>query len=183
MRPVRFALALGALATLLALPGTALARERYQVHFQIESDRADKTVSLSLPWTPKRGGSPFDFSESRDSEMSIERLRWIWTTLDDRAPGERVTITRKGKSTHASRQNGYLVLEPEGSRDDDHARVRIPGEIVEALLRTDGRLRDEDVTRLLTRRDRVYLVRVESDDAEVDIWIARDDERASRIGD
>lgn len=183
MRSIRFILALGALATMLALPGAALGRERYLVHFRIEADRADKTFSVALPWTPKRGGSPFDFSESRDSEMSIERMRWIWTSLASRPPGERLSIQRRGKTTWASREAGYLVLEPEDSRDDDHARVRIPGAIVEAMLRSDGRLRDEDVTRLLARRDRVYLVRVESDDAEVDIWIARDDERASRPSD
>ena len=175
--PLGFASALVlVLALALAAAASASARHPYLLHLKIEGSKPGKSVDVALPWTRGHGGSPFDFSVDHDSDLSVERLRWAWTALQRLPEGETVTITRDGEKTRLSRRAGFLVIEPQPPGDHDHARVRIPGEIVEIVIRRNGRFDDRDVESLLARRDRIDLVRVDSDDARVHVWIGREDD-------
>ncbi len=174
MRPIPSALAaillLGSFVVAVA-PRPALARSAYLVHVDIASEDHDKSLSFALPWERDHGGSPFDFTKDRDSDLSLERLRWAWATLKRSPEGEAVTISRRGERTRLTRERGFLVIQQVEPRDERHGRVLIPDYIVETVIRGDGRLTHGDLTDLLARRDRVVLVKVDSEDGAVAVWI------------
>ncbi len=172
---VLLALFAAALVSVTA-PRPALARSEYLVHVDIAGQ--DKSLNVALPWTRNHGGSPFDFTDDHDSDVSLERLRWAWTTLRRLPEGEAVTITRRGEVTRLTRERGFLAIEKQHSRerDHDHGRVLVPDYIVETVLRNDGRLGSDDIESLLERRGRVVLVKVEGDEGGVNVWIGRNDD-------
>ena len=170
---VLLALFAAALVSVTA-PRPALARSEYLIHVDIAGQ--EKSLNVALPWTRDHGGSPFDFTVDRDSDLSMERLRWAWGALRRLPEGEAVTVTKRGEVTRLTRQQGYLVIEDQRSRDRDHGRVHVPDYIVETVIRNDGRLTGADLESLLARRDRVVLVKVEGEDGRVNVWIGRNDE-------
>lgn len=143
----------------------------YLIHVRIADAGDDSAVEIALPWKRSHGGSPFDFSD--DDDLPVERLRWAWTTLQRMPEGEAVRVTRRDETTRLYRLRGRLVIEPERGPRGESGRITVPGEIVDAILRRDGRLEDRDLEHLLARRGRVDLVTVDGDDGLVRVWIGR----------
>ncbi len=182
MRPCRRltlpALALVALST-FAFPSvsSAAGRSDYTLHVRAENGDA-RGIDLSLPWKSSHGGSPFDFTASSGDEITIAKLRFAWAALHQIPEGQPVTITTRGDKMKATRLAGYLVLEPQPPARHHRTRIKIPDYIVDAVLAHDGRLTDEDLDHLLTDRGKITLVKVNSSEGGVNVWIGRtsDDE-------
>ncbi len=155
-------------------PKPAQARSEYLIHVDVAGE--DKSLNVALPWSRDHGGSPFDFTDDHDSDLSLERLRWAWRTLRRLPEGEAVTVTKRGEVTRLTRERGFLVIEQQHPRDRDHGRVLVPDYIVETVIRNDGRLGSDDIEALLERRGRVVLVKVEGEEGGVNVWIGRNDD-------
>ena len=162
-------------ALLFAQPQPAAARHSgFTLHVRAESTEGHG-VSFSLPWKSNHGGSPFDFTAKASSDnISIEKLRFAWTTLKSLPEGQPVVITTHDGKTRATRQSGFLVLEPQPAAAHSRARIKIPDYIIDTTLAHDGRLTDEDLDQLMTARGKITLVKVSSTDGGVNVWIGRD---------
>jgi hypothetical protein len=169
---VAAALALAAV-TLLALP--ALAKTPYLLHVKVAGSESRRGVDLAMPWDVNHGGSPFDFADDVDSP-GMNRLRDAWTTLRRLPEGRTVTIEGEREDIRAWRDHGRLVLQPLKPDRDDDCLVLVPGEIVDALIRRDGRLQNADLAAILRRQDSVSLVEVRSSRGNVNVWIGRDED-------
>ena len=160
---------------LAAHPSAAGASSDVRLHIQGHLG-GGSGLDIEVPWTPDKADSPFNFTGDACDRVSVERLRGAWTTLQRLPEGETVTIRSRSEKVLASRQSGYLVLEPQPDHGDDHhARVKIPDYIVRTFLANDGRIADRDVDRLVRERGKVTLVKVNSDVGGVTVWMERAD--------
>ncbi len=169
-----FVLALTA-SLLLASATAVVAREQYSLHLKV-ARQGGQSLDFAMPWDFVRGASPFDFVDDSHDRREVKRLRAAWDMLSKMPDDRSVIIHADGRRTRVWKHDGSLVLQP--LDDSENARIRIPAEIVEAVLRHDGRLKTSDVDALLARRGGIALVDVESDEARVSVRIDRhDDER------
>ena len=169
-RFVAFALAA---AFVFAGSGVAHAGDAYSLHVHMARSASGHGLDLAMPWELDHGGSPFDFAEGIDSP-GLERLGAAWATLRRLPEGRAITIEGDHDDLRAWREHGQLVLEPLDSESDSH--VRIPGAIVEAILRRHGRLTNADLADMLRHRSGISLVEVTSDHGRVEVWIGRDED-------
>ena len=181
LRIRRTLLALLAAASLLALSALpALAGGGYSLRVKLSKSDRGRALDISLPWDLSHGSSPFDFASDDGDGPGVARLREAWSTLSRMPERKPIIITGEHKQVRAWRDRGALVLEPLDDVDDHDTRVRIPAEIVEAMLRHDGRLMNNDLADLLRGRHEISLVDVRSNDGQVQVWIDRDEDDLER---
>ena len=174
-RPSFVGLAFAALGIgLVAGSSAAGDNHPYSLHVQGHLGSADHLVDIDVPWETDHGGSPFDFTSDRD-DIGFDRLRQAWIALKKMPEGRYLTIETESDSIRASRWAGYLVLEPLRGDDGDnhHSRIEIPDYIVQAIVDHDGRLTEGDIERLLHQHGKVTLVKVNSDEGDVMVWMDR----------
>jgi hypothetical protein len=172
-RTLAFALALATSGAVVLAEAAAAGRAAYQVHIQGRIGEGSKVLDVTVPWTPDKGGSPFDFTTDVSDDLALERLRKAWNTLQHLPPGTEVTIESDSETLRASRRGGYLVLEPHPDEQSDNTRIKIPDYIVNTILTRNGRLTDEDIARLVRDRGKVTLVKLVSAKGALDVWVGR----------
>ena len=171
-------LVVGVLALACAGLGPSPARacsRAYRLHVQGHLGSGGRVLDLDVPWDSNRVGSPFNFTADASEDVGLDRLRWAWSALQRMPEGQTVTIDTRSESIRAWRVAGYLVLEPHhnSQEDDHHSRIKIPDYIVNAILDNDGRLTERDIDRLARQRGKVTLVKVNSDQGGVSVWVGR----------
>jgi len=157
-------------------PGATADSHPYRLHVQGRLGSAHSSaVDIDVPWDSDKKGSPFDFTADACDDLQLEALRSTWTTLKKSPEGRTVRIENKSETMLASRSAGFLVLEPlpAEDKDDHHTRVKIPDYIVNTIIDNDGRLTDRDIERLLHERGKVTLVKINSDQGGLSVWIDR----------
>ena len=154
----------------------ALADGPYSLHVKVSKSDWGRALDLSVPWDLDRGSSPFDFTHEDGDGPDMARLRAAWATLS-RLPDHKAVIIKGDHSQiRAWRESGSLVLEPLDQENGRGTLVRIPAEIVEAILQRDGRLTSDDLANLLRRRREISLVSVRSNHGQVQVWIDRNED-------
>ena len=173
----RFLLVVGALAAFGAGIGSSAAgagSHAYRLHVQGHLGSGSRVLDIDVPWDSDKASSPFNFTADACDDISVCRLRRAWAKLQTMPEGQTVTVQGRSESIQASRQPGYLVLEPRrDDQDDHHSRIKIPDYIVNTILDHDGRLTDRDIERLAQDRGKITLVKVNSDQGGVTVWMNR----------
>ncbi len=182
MAGTRILSTIGILAALALGAGAAAARDSsdgLRLHVQGHAGANGSGLDVNVAWDPSKEGSPFHFTADACDDIAVGRLRKAWTALSAMPEGRPVTIETNDETIRATRQSGFLVLEPRREdRDDHHTRIKIPDYIVRSILDHDGRLDDRDVDRLVRERGSVTLVKVNSDVGGVTVWIDRSGARS-----
>jgi hypothetical protein len=173
------ATAFAALGLGFAAAPSAAGTHRHQLHIEGALGSGEHALGLVVPWESGHGGSPFDFTGDVDhGDLGVERLRRAWTALQHLPEGQAVTIETRSEPIRATREGGYLVLEPHPGEDLDRSRIKIPDYIVNAVIAHDGRLTNDDINGLLETRGTVTLVKIKSRKGDLSVWIdrAKDDD-------
>lgn len=109
-------------------------------------------------------------------ELGELDLKEILAALRDTPDAKFVTVHGPDESVQVAKEKGYLVVRAEERDAGEKIRVRVPMAVVEALLGgEDGELDLVAALRVLADYEGEDLVRVESDDSTVRIWIDSSD--------
>jgi hypothetical protein len=181
-RTTRFLLACWSAA---ALVSAAAARAETQwFHITVNERDADHTkVNIHLPLSLVRTVAPFLAAEIRESgnhhrqhvrinhrEVTVPEMRAMWRALRDAGDAPFVDVRSDRQTVRISRAGDYLHLKALNS--DDKVDVRVPARVVDALLSgAEGEFEIEAALRMLAEQGEGELVRVDSDDTDVRIWV------------
>ena len=165
---------------LVATPAGAAA-ERWLHVYVVEHGESGDTVRVNVPLSTIESLLPLVQSEElsggklRLSDHDVEGvdLRAMWKAL--RSSGDTDFLTVDGTRGHVrvSRSGPYLLATVEGKRDDwENVKVRVPVAVLDALF-SSGEDEVDLLAALRALGDQAdgELVRVESDDAQVRVWI------------
>jgi hypothetical protein len=184
----RHLIVLGTLAA-LGLPTAAISARAdsrgFRLHIQGHMGSSASAVDIDVPWNSEKHESPFDFTADACDAITLERLRATWNALQKVPEGKVMTLQSDSETILASRSGGFLVLEPvkEDDQDDHHTRIKIPDYIVKTILDHDGKLTNRDLERLVHDRGKVTLVKVNSDQGGLSVWIDRAHSGATEASD
>ena len=163
--------------------GTALAgADGHWLHVRVEErgDNGEK-VNVNIPLSVILAILPaIETDEFRGGRINIGRgeiedvdLRAVLQAFKDAPDADFVTIDGRDESVRVSKERGFLLVNVDD--DGDHVRVRLPLDVVDALL--SGA---DDELDLLAALDALAdygggdLVTVESDDESIRVWIDTD---------
>lgn len=180
------AVALVALAATLALNSTAHAAPAdlwLHVHVDEQGDDAarvkvnvplslvEKVLTLVPDQEEFRGGKVIFHEE----DFTAAELRELWQALKESPDATYVEVEEGTQKVKVAKSGGYLLVHTvEPSEDGERVDVRIPEEVVEALLSGEGDELDvAAAVRALADRGEGELVTVDSHDAKVRIWVDR----------
>lgn len=174
---------LATLCVLALVTGVAMAQDRW-LHVRVqELDQDDDYVSINLPLSAVEGmlaGSEFDglrhgvIDLGDHADLDGIDLREVLLALQDAPDSDFVTIRSREDSIRVAKEDGFLIVNIDET-GGDRVRMRLPMEVVDVLLETDGQ--EIDVVRVLDALsvlDGTDLITVDSDDARVRIWIDSD---------
>ena len=168
------------IALLLAATPAAAAERWLHVHVVDHGDDGD-TVRVNVPLStiesllPLVKSEEFSGGKLRFSDHDVEGVdfRAMWKAL--RASGDTDFLTVDGTQGHVrvSRSGRYLLATVEGRRDDpENVKVRVPVAVLDALFSSGENEVDLlAALRALSDEGDGELVRVESDDSQVRVWI------------
>lgn len=170
-----------AVLTVLLICGVVSAGERW-LHVRIqESGYDDDSISINVPLRMVEALVP----KIETRELRHGRFRWngdrpydgidlheLLLAVRDAPDSEFVTLRSRDESVRVAKENGLLLIHVDENHGD-RVRVRVPIEVIEAML--DGNRGELDLVaglRALAEHDIGDLVVVESDDnSTVRIWI------------
>jgi hypothetical protein len=174
----RFLLVLGVVTALghgMSPPAAHAGSRGFRLHIQGHMGSGASAVDIDVPWDSDKHESPFDFTADACDGVALDRLRATWSALQKVPEGTTMTMRTDSETMLASRSAGFLVLEPirEDDKDDHHTRVKIPDYIVKSILDHDGKLTNRDLEKLVHDRGKVTLVKINSDQGGLSVWIDR----------
>ena len=152
------------------------------LHVRVEETGSDgeESVAVNIPLqlieailpaiqTDELMGGRFGWDEG---EIEGIDLRQILRALRDAPDADYVTIKDHDESVRVAKEDGFLLVRVDEDQGD-HVRVRLPLDVVEALLgsQDEGSIDLVAGLRALGEFDGGDLVTVESDDESVRIWI------------
>jgi len=165
--------------------GTAFAgAQGHWLHVRVQEDGHDgDRVSVNIPLSVVQAILPaIETNEFRNGRINIGRgeiedidLHEILQAFRDAPDADFVTIDGQDESVRVSKEGGFLLVNVDD--DNDRVRVRLPLDVVEALLSGD-----DDELDLIAALDALAdhgggdLVTVESDDESIRVWIDTDDD-------
>ena len=147
----------------------------------MHEDRGDHAnVRIHLPLRMVERMAPLIAATEGDRHIRLNRrnldaveLREIWVAMRD-ARDAPVDVRRGRETIRVSKKDGFLYLKHDDRWDDESFEARVPEAVVEALLSgTEGDFAFTEALRTLARMGEGELVRVDSDDATVRIWVDR----------
>ncbi len=172
---------LSCLALVLVLAvGVAAASERW-LHVRVQGDHGE-TVKINVPLSMARAMlSMIQTDEFHGGRISLDHadlgeidLRQMLTALRDAPDAEYVTVRDGDESVRVAKEGDFLLVNAE--EDDGRIRVRVPMEVVEALVSSGSNELDLaaalDALAKYTDGD---LVTIEGDDESVRVWIDDDE--------
>jgi hypothetical protein len=121
-----------------------------------------------------KGHFDLDDLDLGDADLDGLDLRAILTELRDSPDMNFVTVRSDDESVRVAKEGDYLIVrvEERSANDTENVRVTIPLKVVEALIQNDDN--DLDLIaglRALSEFEGEDLVRVESDDETIRVWI------------
>ena len=165
------------------LTGTALAgADGHWLHVRVEdSDDDGEKVNVNIPLsvvmailpaieTDQFRGGRIDIGHGEIDDIDLHE---VLKAFKDSPDANFVTIEGRDESVRVSKERGFLLVNVDD--DGDHVRVRLPLDVVDALL--SGR---DDELDLIAALDALAdhgggdLVSVESDDESIRVWIDTD---------
>ena len=169
-----------ALWVLILVTGVAVAQDRW-LHIRVqEFDGDDDSIEINMPLSAIEALlSNSEIDELRNGKVHIGDhvgidgidLHEILLAVRDAPDSEFVTIRSREDTVRVAKEDGFLLVNVDEDRGD-RVRVRMPMEVVDVLLDTEG---DElDVVRLLDALavlDGTDIISVDSDDTRIRIWI------------
>jgi len=165
------------LLALALTAGSASAADRW-LHVHVQGHDADaEEVHVNLPLSmieavlPTLEQHAFEAGQFRiGDELDGIDLRELLAAVRDAPDAEFVTVRSASETARVAKEAGFLVVHVD-EKSGDRVRVRIPLEVVDALLGPDGQTIDLSAgLRRLAEFDG-DLVSVESNDENVRIWI------------
>jgi hypothetical protein len=181
-RKSKATLAVAVLAALL-LAGLPAAAEELWFHVKVrehDGDQGNVTVNLpfsiiekTLPLLPEDALHDGRIRLDHDRDLDAQELRALWKAVTDSPDMTFVTVESNRDKVHVAKDKQYLLVrsdEREGSTS--HVDVRIPLDVVDALLSGTGDELDfKAALEALAKRGEGELVSVDDHDATVRIWI------------
>lgn len=168
-------------ALLLAATPAAAAGERWlHVHVVDHGDSGD-TVRVNVPLSTIESLVPLIQTEELsggklrlgDHDVEGVDLRAMWKALSKSGDTDFLTVTGTQGHVRVSRKGAYLLATVEGRREDpENVKVRVPVAVLDALFSSS----EDEVDllaalRVLGAEADGELVRVESDDSQIRVWI------------
>lgn len=163
------------------MAGTAAASDRW-LHVRVQEFSGDEeTVSINVPLQlveallPTINTNEFSGGKIRlgsHDEFEELDLREMLAALRDAPDADFVTVRSKTEQVRVAKENGFLLVNVDEQDGGDRVRVRMPLEVVEAML-SAGETELDLMAALaaLAEYDAGDLITVESDDSHVRIWI------------
>jgi hypothetical protein len=182
-RAIRFPLAIWMGAAALVFCAAAGAETQW-FHITVNERDGDHTkVNIHLPLNLVRTVAPFLAAEIRESndrhgqhlridhrEVSVPELREMWRALRDAGDAPFVDVRSDRQTVRISRAGEYLHIKALDGRDK--VDIRVPSRVVDALLSgEEGEFEIDAALRVLAEQGAGELVRVDSDDTDVRIWV------------
>ena len=171
-------------AALLLCSGVAFADlDGRWLHVRVE-EHPDERIAVNIPLslvgavlpmidTPELSRGRLDARWEREHLNGID-LRELFEALRDAPDADFVTVRSRHEDVRVSKDRGFLIVRVD--EDDENVRVRMPLEVLEAMLGDDdGELDLIAGLERLSRYDGEDLVTVESHDSLVRIWIDDDE--------
>jgi hypothetical protein len=168
----------------LAATGWAAAQERWLHVKVVEDGGRGENVNINIPISMIEALLPMiETNEFRDGKVNIRThidddvfegidLRKMLEAVRDAPDAEFVTVKSDDENVRVAKEKGVLLINVDSRWDSERVRVKIPLEVVEAMI---GENPDEiDLLagiRMLASYGGGDLVNVESDDSNVRIWI------------
>jgi len=164
--------------------GAAARAESQWFHITVnERDGDHAKVNIHLPLSLVRTVTPFLAAEIRESsdhhrqhlrinhrEVTVPEIRAMWRALRDAGDAPFVDVRSHRQTVRISRAGDFLHVKALDS--DDKVDIRIPSRVVDALLSgEEGEFEIDAALRVLAAEGEGELVRVDSDDADVRIWV------------
>lgn len=167
---------------LVALPLTTLSAGERWLHVRVEdSSSGGENVSVNVPlsvvhaFLPLVRDGELDGGRLRVDLDEIEgvRLRDVLAALNDAPDAVFVTVNGPDEQVRVAKENGYLLVHvDERHGDREQVRVRLPIAVAQALVTDDPEEFDLSAAlRELEKFDGEDLVRIESTDERVRVWI------------
>ena len=156
--------------------GVAAASERW-LHVRVEGDDGE-TVKINVPLSMAQAMlSMIQTDEFHGGRIVLDHgeldgldLRQMLQELRDAPDAEYVTIRDGDETVRVAKQGDFLLVNVDG--DDERVRVRIPMEVVEALISAGRNELDLGAAlQALGKYDDGDLVTVGGDDESVRVWI------------
>jgi hypothetical protein len=174
-------LAVAALLVLAAPVASAADKGRW-LHIRVdESGPGGEKVRVNVPLSMVETLLPLmeddgDFNGGRirlnDHDMDAVKLRAIWKAVREAEEGEFVTVESDDENVRVSRSGPYLHVNVQDTDDNEDVKVRIPTMVMDALLSGSGDELDlVAAIRALDDHGDGELIRVDSDDENVRIWV------------
>ena len=105
----------------------------------------------------------------------MEEMRDIWLEMRNGPDMAYVTVEERDESVRIWKESGYFNVQVRDRRDE-RVDVRMPLEVVDALLGRHGELDFPAALEVLAARGEGELVSVEGDGESVRVWIDRSPE-------
>ena len=165
---------------LLLLPLAARAADDRWLHVTVDGD--EETVRINLPIAVVSAAMPLVQAHARNAEIELDGhdfdradLRRLLVALNDAQDGEYVTVDDGGDHVRIAKEGKFLTVhaqEKHESADDGNVQVRMPLEVVAALVSGDeDELNLSAALEALTKHGNGDLVTVKDDGDLVRIWI------------
>jgi len=173
-----------AMLVCLAVGTTWAGADGHWLHVRVqENDNDGERISVNIPLSLVQAILPaIETDGFRDGRINIGRgeiedidLHEILKAFKDAPDADFVTIDGRDESVRISKERGFLLVKVDD--DNDRVRVRLPLDVVDALLGgSDGELDLIAALDALADHGGGDLVTVESDDESIRVWIDSDDD-------
>jgi len=164
---------------LILLASLARAEDRWLHVRVVEQDADGQRVSVNIPMQMIEALVPtIETRELHNGRLSLDTdfagefdLRELILALRDAPDADFIRIQGEDESARVAKEDGFLIVNVD-ERHGDHVRVRLPLDVVEAMVVDDANELDLIAgLRALARYDGDDLVSVESDDVSIRVWI------------
>lgn len=166
------------------LAGSALAGDQAWLHIRIDSDDPDgDRVRVNIPVEMVETMLPMietdEFGNGRiqinDTELDGVELRKLWNAVKNAEDGEFVSVENRRESISVAKEAGVLqirVRESDDEKDGDRFDMKLPMEVVDAMLSGDEEELDLVAGLQALREHGSAILLTGSDDGEdIRIWV------------
>jgi len=166
----------------LLCAGVASAATKMWVHVHVEDSVKEEKVKINLPLSVIEAMLPMIEEEQirkgslhiNDHDFRVEDLRKVWNEIRDEGDMDFVTVEGRDGNVKVRIEGNFLLVQPEEKSKDSKVDIRLPLQVVDAMLSGSGNelnltagikaLRDSGVHDIITVNDNHSSVRVWIDD-------------------
>jgi hypothetical protein len=169
---------LSAVVIILVAGFASAASSKMWVHVNVQDSTKEETVKINLPLSVIEAMLPMIEEEHlrrgsieiNDHDFQVEDLRKAWNEIRDEGDMDFITVEGRDGNVSVRIQGNYLLVQPEKQSDHRKVDIRIPIQVVDAMLSGSGNqlnlaagikaLRDSGVRDIITVNDNHSSVRV-----------------------